>query len=451
MTRSGHAQDRGYVLLVMWVLLFLVCIPFLAFIAVGTARQYADSKHIGKVRKVRETVRSSMQNVINLLKAEYYVDHYDPSIFDMENFRIDLTVPTRLKYLKFSNFQRDRTQKSIYFTSQMTWEKTGTGNSEIRGYRGDNYMAPGQGIFSLLTFRNDLLRFGLVGDGNLSVQGEVFGGAILNGGAYVQGDMDFSQASVQFSGRPVISGGQMTLGPQVRLLPGTTAYFGGGLLSGGAQVLGPQFRAEPPVDLVVPDLEYYNTEYRFVQGGDATWEFEQVGSECRCRYGPGVDEFWPVEYIPNHGWPVFTLLNGNLTLSGQCSSRATVVSYAPFPSNAQGNIFISGDTGQLSPPGVFSSTSSSFAVMASSGIVFQGGGVQNMFGYYYAQVVSVQPNPGTLANTNATVHGVVHVGQTLRSTSPSNSLAIQFDPDLNVNLPAEFPERPVLVSYQLRK
>jgi len=173
-----------------------------------------------------------------------------------------------------------------------------------------------------------------------------------------------------------------------------------------------------------------------------TFQDDPVTGLCRCYTDNPVTN--PTAFFEAHDvggrnrWPVLVVKDGNITLSGNCSSKITVVSFSNITSATTGNVFIQSDMG---PPAGFSTDTRSFAVLASNSIVFDNNVTPiRAMGYYRAQQITVTNN------TDVTVRGTVH-SQLGFNTAVNAKLTVLYDPDLFKNLPPGVPERPVLVTY----
>lgn len=378
---------------------------------------------------------------MSLFKTNYNEDHYDSSV--MGTLIASGWGGSGGNISSKWSSGADRTQKTVRSAEVDYFYKYGANLSN----RIDNT------IQFLVLFRNDNLRFGLVVEDSLTVDGNsplANAGPQTWDGVFVKGNLNLSDpaANVRLAGQPLLVQGNFTGGPNTTLLAGTTMYYRSLFNPGGGIYLGPSFNYVPPLVRPPVDLSYYLMHRTNELVGNSTFTLSTVAGVCRCTYGPGPTDFWAVAYDPDLGWPTLLVRDGNLFLSGICEARVNIVSYSSTPGPTKGNIFLMGDVGQLPDAGYVSSSSSSFAVLASHSIVFQGGPGMGARGYYMAPTIKVERN--ALGNpTTVTVKGTVHALTAVTTSDPLNKLIFERDPDLYVNIPPNLPERPDLIKFHL--
>jgi archaellum component FlaG (FlaF/FlaG flagellin family) len=410
------------------ILVLVILFPLAHMLLSGTSRQLKHNSTYSSNLSVRVQQRSGLANVIGQMKSDYYLDHMDPYLS---------ATPQQW------GCERSTAAKSVFFyyggPAYYSWTDTWAMRVVMQGTR------------ALFAFRNDMFRFGLVADGGLAIDNNSpLNGVPFSGGAYVRGVLDVRFAQWDVSGGPLVVTGNAFGGPQFQLLSGTTFYYGGTWTPGASVVSGVAYSSVPYMDVLPIDLSRFETLHRTLSVGNSTWTFQDVAGECRCVYGPGPSDYYPATYLDYMGWPVFVVKDGNLRVSGRCGTRATLISYSAAPSATQGNVEIVDDLGQSAGTTVSSSTRA-FAVLASGKITFDKGGGQDVYGYYDANTIAVASNGGGTATT-VTVHGVVHVRNSIDSVSAlGNSLQIDFDPGLWYNLPPGIPEKPLMVNAYLKQ
>lgn len=426
MKKNRH--HSGYVLMIGLLVSLIVLLPALFFFQLNSRRQMLSNKKILRIRESQEFTRNRVIEALNSAQSDFYQDHY--------------AFPTS------SSYGVSREKKSRYFSCD---------SSQYRDFNNDFYSGGGsKHLSAVFLYRNDVFRFGLVVENGLTIDDHsLLAHSTIDGGAYFGGDVDLTGSHISFSSRPILVKGNIIGDPNTLLLAGTTMYYSGTLTTNGGQYLGNTYAGIPPMDLLPITLDVYKTKFRGWTDvtsqavKSATWTFTQSGGECRCVYGNNSDDFWPATYQNELGWPIFVLEGGNLYLKGQCSAKVTVVSYSSSGSNDEGNVIVIDDFGQT-PGATVSTSSSTFAVLASRRIIFSKGGTQDVYGYYYAQNFEVAENLAGIS-TQVTLHGTLHATLGLVPANAGNSLRILFDPSLSVNVPPGIPEKPILVTFRQGK
>jgi len=427
------------------VFLLLLFLPLVIVLGQAGRRQLGLHTLERQSKSARVLANNIATDVMRQLSEDYFVDHFDPLVID--RFR-RYTFDMGSDRLVFNDVKMNPAERTIFLKAEGVY----TGPAQA--------VALTKKLTAVVKFVSDLGRFGMMIDGNAGGAAIDTDDLVVEGGLWVDGDLDVAGKDVVFRNGPVIVTGQYKGRPDT-VFDNASLYChqptnpAPTLINTSQIVTG----FLPPVEWMSlselsDGLNYHRKRHNLkFTGEDQEWEFFVQGGIGRLRNSAGV----VLAELP--AYPkglVLVVEDANVTLRGQVKGRVTVVAAADPADPARGQVTIGDDLVYDA-----SSVGNSLAVLASHQIRIEDRGaggpemiVQGLFyvdapGATSISVLAPEALPPAY-NRSLRLQGSLLSPFTHDGEAFPGGITITHDPALLKHRPPQVPEKPVLVTWRLQ-